>query len=92
MSIKQLQLKKIRLDGETQPRASLNEDVASECAEAMTAGVEFPPIVVYHDGSDYWLADGLHRYRAAQHAKMAGLACDTGAGRHCHGQGRGGVQ
>lgn len=37
MSIKQLPLKKIRLDGETQPRASLNEDVLEEARVATSA-------------------------------------------------------
>lgn len=80
MKTKQLTLKKIRTDGGTQPRESLNEGVVAEYAEAMEAGTEFPPIVVYHDGSDYWLADGFHRYHGARKALMAGIACEVHSG------------
>jgi hypothetical protein len=31
----------------------------------MRAGVKFPPLVVFHDGENYWLADGFHRISAA---------------------------
>jgi hypothetical protein len=28
----------------------------------MREGVVFPPVEVFHDGSEYWLVDGFHRY------------------------------
>ncbi|WP_313607341.1 ParB N-terminal domain-containing protein [Rhizobium sp.] len=59
-----LKLSQIRTDGGTQSRASLNEHVAGEYAELMRSGAVFPPLVVFHDGADYWLADGFHRYEA----------------------------
>lgn len=59
-----LELNKIRLDGNTQPRAELNQEIVGDYAEAVMAGVVFPPIDVFHDGSTYWLADGFHRYFA----------------------------
>lgn len=58
-------LTSIRTDGGTQPRARLNEDQVAEYVEAMESGATFPPLVVFHDGAAYWLADGFHRYHAA---------------------------
>ncbi|THJ30962.1 hypothetical protein E8K88_16490 [Lampropedia aestuarii] len=66
-----LELDKIRFDGTTQSRVQLNEDTVAEYAEAMREGVAFPAITVFFDGSDYWLADGFHRYHAARHAGLA---------------------
>lgn len=56
---------KIRLDGGTQSRAALNEATVAEYAEAMAdPDTVFPPVIVYFDGKDYWLADGFHRVAA----------------------------
>lgn len=54
----------VRLDGSTQPRESVNWEVVSEYAQAMAEGAAFPPIIVYSQGWDYWLADGFHRVHA----------------------------
>ena len=59
-----LELAKIRVDGGTQPRAELLIEVMEDYAEQMRNGVEFPPITVFFDGKDYWLADGFHRIGA----------------------------
>lgn len=61
-----LKLDLIRIDGGTQPRASINESVVAEYAEALTEGAKLPAVVVFHDGADYWLADGFHRYHATR--------------------------
>jgi len=63
-----LELSKIRLDGGTQPRAALRVDVIDEYAELMKAGVDLPPVTVFFDGTDYWLADGFHRIGAWRRA------------------------
>jgi hypothetical protein len=61
-----LALDLIRSDGGTQARACLNDDVVAEYAEADAAGADFPPGAVFHDGTDFWLADGFHRKAARQ--------------------------
>jgi hypothetical protein len=63
-----LPLEIVRLDGGTQPRAELRLDTISDYAEAMQGGAQFPPVVVFHDGTNYWLADGFHRLNAWKQA------------------------
>lgn len=62
--IQNIKIAQIRTDGGTQPRAALNEATVAEYAESITEGAKMPPISVYHDGADYWLADGFHRFHA----------------------------
>lgn len=64
-----LPLSSIRTDGGTQSRAQLYHAVVSDYIDTLGDGAEFPPVVVFFDGSEYWLADGFHR-----HAAYAGLA------------------
>ena len=68
-----LELNKIRLDGNTQPRAELNQEIVGDYAESVMAGAAFPPIDVFHDGSTYWLADGFHRYFAHKRAGVTAI-------------------
>ena len=65
MTTRTIKLDLLRLDGDTQPRVAIDQDTVAEYAEAMDAGKEFPPVEVYHDGAEYWLVDGFHRYHAA---------------------------
>ena len=60
-----LNINQIRIDGGTQSRASINDATVAEYAEAMADPVTvFPPVIVYFDGKEYWLADGFHRLAA----------------------------
>ncbi|WJW70320.1 RsmD family RNA methyltransferase (plasmid) [Candidatus Chlorohelix allophototropha] len=72
----EIDLDKIRTDGGSQTRASLNEFAIGEYALALQNGDNFPPIVIFFDGSDYWLADGFHRYSAALSAGITSLPGD----------------
>lgn len=65
-----IKLDLIKTDAGTQPRAILSDDVVAEYAERMTAGDKFPPVDVFHDGSEYILADGFHRFFGARHAEF----------------------
>ncbi len=65
MSTVSLKISILILSEEVQSRVSLDEAVIEEYAEAMRKGDRFPPIDVYFDGEDYYVADGFHRVRAA---------------------------
>jgi ParB-like chromosome segregation protein Spo0J len=56
----------IVFDAGTQVRESVSENVVHEYAEAMHGGVVFPPVVLFHDGNRYYMADGFHRGLAAK--------------------------
>ena len=59
-------LTQLRRDGGTQPRSGIRSDVVEEYAEALTDGAMFPPVIVFYDGTGYWLADGFHRAIATE--------------------------
>ena len=63
-----IQLKQVRLDGDTQPRQFINEDVVNEYSELLLDDKVLPPVDLFHDGANYWLADGFHRYFANKKA------------------------
>lgn len=75
-----LDLDKIRTDGGTQTREELNSDTIAEYAELMEAGTKFPPVVAFHDGATYWLADGFHRYFAARRKGDGSIDCEVQKG------------
>jgi len=70
----------LRLDGGTQPRAELNLVIIAEYAEAMQTGAQFPPIIVFYDGTQYWVADGFHRVHAAKNAGLEKIPADIRQG------------
>lgn len=63
-----LPLVRIKLEQNAQPRVELDDAYTEEIVSDLLTDSLFPPIVVYYDGDDYWLADGFHRYRAHQRA------------------------
>ena len=75
-----LPIASIRIDGGTQPRAVLDFEAIEDYAEAMSAGVKFPPVTVFYDGDSYWLADGFHRVKAAYAAGFDAVLCDIQQG------------
>jgi DNA-binding transcriptional regulator YhcF (GntR family) len=75
-----LQLSVIRLDGGTQAREELDQQVVARYAEHMQEGDKFPPIVVFHDGSNHWLADGFHRYFATKTIGGLEIECEVRPG------------
>ena len=80
MTQKTINIASIRVNGGTQSRASINRDTVSDYAEAMGNGATFPPIVVFYDGADYWLADGFHRYEAYDRASIYDVPAEVHQG------------
>jgi len=80
MAAVKLAISKLRTDGGTQPRSALNMPIVEDYAAAMRAGAKFPAVDVFYDGTDYWLADGFHRCRAAYVAEFAEIAATVHQG------------
>lgn len=63
---KLLKISQIVIGAGTQIRAKLDEFTVDEYAAAMLdAANKFPPVTVFHDGTQYILVDGFHRVMAA---------------------------
>lgn len=76
-----LNISQIRTDGGTQSRAALNDETVAEYAEAMgDENAVFPPVIVYFDGRDYWLADGFHRIAAWEKIGRTEIPADVRQG------------
>ena len=58
-----MQIEKIQTTG-TQSRVSVDTKTVDEYAEALQNGATLPPVTVFFDGTNYWLADGFHRLAA----------------------------
>ena len=77
MKIVNLKLSEIRIDGDTQIRASIDQALVDDYAYCMTQENIFPPVIVVFDGTAYWLADGFHRYHAAAKAGRDSIAAEV---------------
>ncbi len=75
-----IKISDVRIDGGAQSRASIDQNIVADYAEAMAAKAVFPPVVAYFDGSAYWLADGFHRYQACIRAELDTIAADVRQG------------
>jgi hypothetical protein len=75
-----ISLSKIVTNAGTQSRAKIDENVIAEYADRMKEGDSFPPVTVFHDGLDYYLADGFHRFFAAKKVGSPGILCDVKQG------------
>lgn len=72
-----LKLTQIKINGGTQPREFINEDVVKEYADEMVETDNFPPMIVFNDGANFWLADGFHRFFANKKAGFTEVECDV---------------
>lgn len=78
--MQEVALSALNIDGGTQPREVIDTRLAEEYALAMGTGAAFPPVVVFFDGSTYWLADGFHRHYAHRVLKRETIECDVRQG------------
>lgn len=78
--MKKLNLAVIRIDGDTQAREALSQEKVNEYAELMKDGATFPAIDVFFDGSEYWLADGFHRYFATKAQGVVSIEANVHTG------------
>jgi len=78
--MERIPLATITADEDAQPRARIEAGLVSEYAEALAAGATFPPVVVFRDGADLYLADGFHRLKAAQKIGAEDIDCDIREG------------
>jgi uncharacterized ParB-like nuclease family protein len=78
--MKKLNINNIIIDKGTQSRAAISEDTVSDYAEAMAAGDEFPPVITFFDGVDYYLADGFHRLHAVKRLGKTSIQADVRTG------------
>lgn len=78
--MKKIEISAIRTDGGTQARLKLDQDVVKEYAECMKDGDKFPPVTVFYDGSEYWLANGFHRYFATKSNGELEIECEVKQG------------
>jgi hypothetical protein len=73
-------LSTIRIDGDTQPREAIDEDTVKDFRKCLDRGDEFPPVDVFQDGAAIWLADGFHRWHAADRAEHEKMECTVHKG------------
>jgi hypothetical protein len=73
-------LTRIKTDPELQPRAMMNAVTIEEYREEIEHGTRFPPVIVFDDGENFWLADGFHRYEATAQAAIAKIEAEVREG------------
>jgi len=65
------------MDERLQSRTEINEETVSDYAEAILEGADFPPVLVYFDGINYYLTDGYHRLFAHKRAEKVSILCNV---------------
>src|SRR5437764_656982 len=75
----------IRTDEGSQARVTVRRAIVREYAEAMTVqqsegGLRFPAVVLFTDGTTYWLGDGYHRVLAARKVGLCAILADVQPG------------
>jgi len=75
--IKVLNIDALVLDEKLQSRTEISEKMVAEYAEDIRSGDEFPPVLTYFDGVNYYLTDGYHRRHAHKRAEKVSISCEV---------------
>jgi hypothetical protein len=77
MTTKALSIDLLRIDADTQARVKISEETVDDYAEVIENEKTWPmgAVDVFHDGTDYFVADGFHRTLAAIRVNRASLPC-----------------
>jgi hypothetical protein len=67
-------------DGGAQARVEMSHLIIQEYAEAMRNGDIFPPVIVFFDGTDHWLAEGYHRLEANKQIGRDSISAEVRSG------------
>jgi len=73
-------ISEIECDPLIQVRLAISDEAVADYAEQMRAGVGFPAVEVFDDGTYKWLGDGFHRVRAAQTNGTANILANVRCG------------
>jgi hypothetical protein len=77
---KVLNIGAIVMDERLQSRVEISEEVVAEYADAIAAGAEFPPVLIFFDSINYYLTDGYHRLLAHKRAEKVSILCEVRPG------------
>ena len=72
-----LKLEQIIIDKGTQTRDEIDQKTVTEYAEALLNKESLPPVTVFYDGINYYLADGFHRYFGHKQIKATHIEADV---------------
>src|SRR5262245_26619169 len=78
-STKTISLADVR-DGGAQSRVEMRPETVNDYADDLLNGATFPPVVVFHDGTNFWLGDGFHCVEAARKINRETIVADVRKG------------
>ena len=81
-----VKISEIKIDGGTQGRDLIDQEVVSNYLECMKAGDKLPPLTAVYDGTCYWLVDGFHRYFAAMQLGLKEVGVEYTSGTQLEAQ------
>lgn len=73
-------LEQIEIYAGTQVRQSIDDETVTQYAERMMEGDVFPPVVLFHDGTVYYIGDGFHRVLGSERNGFIDIEADVRKG------------